>query len=147
MTFTKHKNKIVIVAVIIIIVMSIVAIYNWVDQCDSVYTIPAELTIKNIAGVKLLGLNTDTDALKFGTVSSGIWPKRKINFQHAKKAEVEVRMNGDLAPWTEIEPLNFTIIPNVTQEVSFTVGVPAIAKDGNYTGQAVFCIKNSLLQW
>ena len=146
MIFKKHKNKIAFGAVIIIIIMGSLAIYNWLDQCDSIHTIPAELTIKNLPGVRTLGFNADTDALKFGIVSSGIWPKRKVNIQHAQKAEVEVQMKGDLSSWTEIKPNKFTITPNMTQEVSFTVGVPVIAEDGNYTSQAVFCFRNSLIQ-
>jgi len=130
---------------VIVFVMAIVLVVNFYvlsqHSCTTLQKIEATLTVKIIPGLGMLGLNADTDALRFGVVSPGIAAMRKIYIEHSEDAVVQVRMQGELASWTSISPETFNISQGESKEVIFEVSVPKYALPGNYTGAAVLCIQ------
>lgn len=143
MKYFKINNKIFagIILVIIAIIIFVTSV-NWSSApsfCTSREIIDSSVTVRAISGRIYYGLNADRDALKFGAVSPGTEVRRSIFAQYSKDAQVTVRMLGNLAPWTIIEPRQFYLPAQAQHEVYFTLLVPGWAKDGNYTGKAEFC--------
>ena len=68
--------------------------YNWPDKCDVIQTINASITVKDIGSRAFIGLNTDRDALKFGSVSPFTLATRKVTVQHTENSRVFVKMVG-----------------------------------------------------
>lgn len=130
-----------VVMVVIIIVLLIMAFIVSNQPCSSVRIIDASLKVRTVPNRLMLGLNADTDALKFGAISPGMAATRKVTVQHPEPAAVAVLMKGELAPWTTISPSQFEVQRGEVQEVLFDVQVPPWTAVGNYTGKAVFCIK------
>ena|SRR3989338_2941380 len=136
------RDKWIILATLLVLTMILSVIYSSWPKCSALGGFEASVQVKGMdSGRSLLGFNTDQDALKFGTVSPGAWVKRSVYAQYKHKADVKVFMTGDLAPWVRIEPNNFSIVPNQTQQVFFELNVPLDIADGNYTGRARFCFK------
>ncbi len=136
------KKNILMVAVLIIVAVLLTNLYFlFASSCTAVEEIEATLTVKRIPDRVMLGLNADTDGLHFGVISPGIAAMRKVTIQHSDDAAVEVRMEGELASWTSISPAEFNLSAGETGEVAFEVNVPNYALPGNYSGTAVFCIR------
>jgi len=112
------------------------------NSCLDQEQITASLKVKQINGKTMIGLNTDTDSLQFGVVSSGVAAKRSIVVRHSEPAEVRVTMDGQLHSWTSISPASFSLSSNQSVEVFFEAKVPLYTVDGTYTGTATFCFKN-----
>ncbi|MEK6969265.1 MAG: hypothetical protein AABW48_02450 [Nanoarchaeota archaeon] len=110
-------------------------------QCSTIDTVDSIVTVKT-AELPIVGLNTDTDGLKFGVVSPTASVKRTIKVAYTKPAAVNIQMDGDLQPWVAINPAEFEIEPNQTITVEFIVSIPEEAADGNYTGKVLFCYKD-----
>lgn len=137
-----NKKKILIIAGVIVVVVLLANLFFLSgSSCTTLEKIDATLTVKIIPERNMLGLNTDTDALKFGVVSPGIAAMRKVNVQHSRDASVRARMDGELGRWTSISLSEFELSAGETKEVAFEVNVPTYALPGNYSGTAVFCIK------
>lgn len=137
----KKKNILITAGVIVVIVVLINFFFLFHSSCTTLKKIDATLKVKIIPERNMLGLNADTDALKFGVISPGIAAMRKINVQHSKAVLVQVRMDGELGLWTSISPAEFNLSAGETKEVALEVNVPLYALQGNYTGTAVICIQ------
>ena len=140
------KYAVATIALLVILVMGYIIVTNLINtkgsDCTTVDTIDASLTVYTPpGGLAMIGFNTDKDSLKFGVVSPGVTPLRKVNAQYSRDAQVSIIMTGQLAPWTQIEPSEFDLLANQSQEVQFRVYVPSSAAEGNYTGKALFCFK------
>lgn len=129
-----------IVMVVVIAIVLIVAFIVYNQPCSSVRIIDASIKVRTVPNRLMLGLNADTDALKFGAISPGMVATRKVNVQHPEPATVSITMAGELSPWTAISPPTFELGAGEIQEVIFDVEVPIWAAVGNYSGKAVFCI-------
>jgi hypothetical protein len=114
-------------------------VYN--QPCSSVERIAASIKVRTPLNRLMLGFNTDKDALRFGIISPGMVATRKVTVQHPEPATVSIMMEGQLRPWAVISPSLFELSVGETQEVVFDVEVPLWTPVGNYTGEAVFCIK------
>lgn len=137
----KGKNILITAGVIVTVMLLIDLFFLSFYSCTKIEKVEATLTVKIIPGKSMLGLNADTDALKFGVISPGIAAMRRLNVQHSEAASVQVRMQGELASWTSISPAYFNLSAGETKEVALEVGVPRYALPGNYTGIAVICIQ------
>ncbi len=129
------------VLVVIILIMFINIYFLYSAPCTNVERRDAQLKVKIVAGRAMLGLNADTDSLNFGVVSPGIAAMRKVNIQHNADATIKASMEGELASWASISPAEFNVSAGEIREVAFEIAVPNYALPGNYSGTAVFCIK------
>ena len=110
-------------------------------QCSTIDTIDSIITVKENE-LPIVGLNTDTDSLKFGVVSPAASVKRTIKVAYTKTAAVNIQMEGDLQSWVSINPAEFDIEPGRIKTVEFIAAIPVDALNGNYTGKVIFCYKD-----
>jgi hypothetical protein len=143
MAGTKISNNKVAIILVCFIVVGGFLIFSNPKKCDSTDSVEASIIIKEIGGRTMIGLNADTDSLKFGVVSPGIIARRSIFSEYSNSAQVIVTMQGDLNPWTTIDREQFHIDAGGREQVYFNVKVPLGTPDGNYTGRANFCFKDT----
>ena len=90
---------------------------------------------------EVMGLNTDTDALRFGSLRSGGGSNRFVEISSEKPSWVTVQLKGDLAQWVWVSNESFFLDKGEVDKVRFKLDVPGSAESGNYTGTAVFIFK------
>jgi len=81
-----------------------------------------------------IGMNGDTDSLKFGKISLGGGGERGLNINSTKKALVKVTISGDMAQFMSVDKNDFIIEPNTADKITFHIDIPENAETGNYTG-------------
>ena len=117
---------------------------NSLSDCSNIDSVDASVTIET-SSKNAIGINTDTDGLKFGKISPGGQVKRSIFVKYNTSSEVSVlfqNVDSDslaFSSWITIGPKNFNIFSNTSQQVFFTLDVPLNAKSGNYTSKIIFC--------
>ena len=119
--------------------MSFLTYKNW-PYCTSTEYIHSNVTVK-IGERSIVGLNTDIDSLKFGTVSPGALVTRSAYIHKSAGTTVKVSMEGLLFPWTNITPSHFIVNPDEKQKIVFELSVPKETKEGVYEGRVKFCFK------
>ena len=134
-----------LVVVIGLIALSLFAImYSWFwnspTPCSNFKSIDASITIES-APRPIIGLNTDTNSLAFGTLSPTAMVKRSIIVNYSHEATVQVMMTGPLASWVTITPYQFNLPVAENKEVDFFISVPADTSDGSYNGTTLFCFR------
>lgn len=89
-----------------------------------------------------VGINTDTDALHFGTINPGGFGTRSVllSNNYDTTLKVKIKVYGDLAEFVSVQN-NFVLLKNETKKIPFIVSIPQEAVYGNYTGKAVFILK------
>ena len=120
--------------------MTLVTYSNW-PACSRTEYLPSTITVLEGAR-KLIGVNADTDSLKFGKVSPGAEITRSVKINAAKDSEITVVMLGNFTSWVSITPAQFHLPSRNTQKINFDVIVPPNAPSGNYSGVVEFCFKN-----
>lgn len=131
--------------IIFIIIMSAVIYYELSSGCDAVDFVNMSLGVKSGSG-SYIGLNGDTDSLKFGKVSPGSEARKFIKVKYAQDADVEIAAESNaegsnFASWVTITPNLFELKAGEEKEVTFQASVPEDALDGNYEGEVVLCYK------
>lgn len=109
-------------------------------QCASIQSVNSSISIRE-GERRIIGLNADTDSLKFGTMSPQTVARRSVYVTNDRDAKVAVFMEGDFASWVNITPQEFMLKTDQIQEVQFAVRVPDYPENGDYTGQVIFCFK------
>lgn len=136
------RREVIIICLIIVLSTFLVYLARTApfQGCTAVKTLNSSITV--VGGDRaVIGLNADRDSLKFGTVSALSRAKRVVYFNHSKQAKVEIIMKGDISPWITITPRKFFIPANEMQEISFVANVPGQVKDGDYSGEVYFCVR------
>ncbi|MEK6900535.1 MAG: hypothetical protein AABX05_05405 [Nanoarchaeota archaeon] len=135
---SKIKITILILSFSLLIGIFLLVDYYGKNSCATTDVVDTSLEIVE-AERKVIGLNVDTDELKFGKVSPGAIVKRTMLVNYSAEAEVKVVVEGNFSSWLMITPPKFKIKPEQQQEVVFEVFVPGDAAAGNYTGKVKFC--------
>lgn len=137
------RTKKVLAALLIVAIVGLLMLnlFQLAHRCTSLIEVNTTITVKDIGSRVLLGLNADQDMLKFGSVSPGTEARRTLYLQHPRAAEVTVTTSGELAPWLNMEPASFTLLPKTQQEIQVYASVPEDAADGDYNGEVLVCIK------
>ena len=83
-----------------------------------------------------VGINTDNDSLKFGTVMPGGEIKRKITVINPFEISVETSLNleSQVSGWISISEKDFILNPSKNKTLSVTLSIPGDGAYGNYTG-------------
>lgn len=136
------RGLLVLLLVLIIIVMAALTFFNWPEQeqCSELGLINTSITVQS-GDYRMIGLNTDTDSLRFGKVSPAAVVRRQIQVGYDSKGEVSVEMLSNFSQWTIINPRNFDVSPGERKEVLFEVVVPPGAPDSELTGIVRICFK------
>lgn len=96
--------------------------------------IPLEV---NVTDQPLIGFTTDTDRLRFGTVTRGGHAERKATVVSAQDAVVFIKTTGAVGSWVSVSDNSFRIDAGVPREVLFRLTVPEGTLPGDYAGEAV----------
>ncbi len=109
--------------------------------CDSMDFVNTSVAVAAPSGRRFFGFNTDTGSLVFGTLSPGVVATRTLQVQASRPGTVRIVDAGSIAAWLSIDPAQFKLAPGSSQQVLFTLSVPAFAPKGNYTGEVRFCYR------
>jgi len=120
------RNKILIAAGIIIVVsLVLVLILPYEAAQTKMYlTVTAEE----------YGLNVDTDALWFGSITPGSSSSRPVNISSSRDSKVVIKATGELAKWIVVSKNNFKIATGEKAEVWIAVNTPTSAQTRDYEG-------------
>ncbi len=140
MSFSTSQKMIVGLSVVFMVLGVSFTIYNW-PECSETMVIPMDGFV-NTKAAKYWGMNTDKDHLAFGGTSLGNTIKRSMMVKHNTKADVEVRLAGDIAPFVKAEPTVFSIVDGQEQQVDFYFAPRYNAVQGEYTGKVIYCFKD-----
>jgi len=105
--------------------------WNWYVLDERIVDIDVSVTNES-----LLGFNTGTDKLYFGTLARTGSSERKATAITAFDARVAIEVRGKVAQWISVSQNNFLVEPNVPQDIIFRINIPEDAMPGNYTGKA-----------
>ncbi len=131
------KTVLVLGIFILILITLNLTVQNYFPSCTKTDLVNTSIQV-DAKERRIIGLNADTDSLKFGTVSPGAIVRRAMKVGYDREAEVKVTPEGDFASWFQISPAEFSL-NNKTKEVVFEVFVPENAAIGDYSGQISFC--------
>jgi hypothetical protein len=145
---TKRKNwetdKNVRIILISLIVISIGILFGTVGYCIYKYNAHSKYQSRIVSvnyintSVQIIpygiGINADTDSLKFGKTFPGGGGSRHLILNSTKEALVKVTITGDMARFLTVDKNNFIIKPNVSDQVLFILEIPDDTPQGNYTG-------------
>ncbi len=110
-------------------------------KCTKLESINTSVEVKTIPERALIGLNADTDSLKFGAVSPGTTGRRSIKAQSDFAVLAAVSIEGGISPWIDLSPSEFELDAKEIREVYFELKVPLDALDGSYSGIVNFCFR------
>jgi hypothetical protein len=137
----KFILKIITVFLIILNIGLLIYWYSYLyEECSSLSMVPASLKVEE-GSRKVVGFNTETDSLKFGTVSAGSSVQRSVKVQYSKEAKVKIFSRGNLSSWLAASPSGFSLSAGETEEVFFKVDVPADAAPGDYSAEVKVCFQ------
>lgn len=97
-------------------------------------TVPVDFHVRK--GVA--GLNGDTDALHFGTLTPGGTGRRSMMVTPAHAGRLVILFRGEAAPFLSVVPNNVLVEQGLPLRLNFTAALPVDAALGNYTGEARF---------
>src|SRR3989344_3058823 len=125
-----EKNKILIL-LLVTAILSITLTYFFY-QSAKIYSIK-ELKMNIIIG-NYIGLNTDTDAIHFGTTLPGTSANREIVLNTDKNITVNLKLSGNISSFIKIPENNFILSKNMQKSIKLTSVIPLNATKGVYIG-------------
>jgi hypothetical protein len=130
----KKKRGILVIVIGVLIAVSLV--YFWFCNFAVFSTEEVGMYVTVVEG-RMIGVNTDTDALYFGKVRKGGLSTRTIILGNYDENPllVQIRTFGDLSKWVYVSDNNFVLYPSESKNVSVSCDVPTDAEVGNYTGK------------
>jgi len=84
------------------------------------------------------GMNGDTDALHFGTITPGGWSRRFMSVTSSRDARLVISFGGNASPFLEVVPKEMLVQKGVPVSLNFTAVVPENTTEGFYSGKAKF---------
>ncbi len=104
---------------------------------QGVHEIPASVIVQK----EVMGLNTDTDALRFGSLKPGTGSSRFVKVVSKESSWVTIQVKGNLASWVWVSNESFFLNKGDMDEIRIKVDVPDSVEDGNYTGKVIFIFR------
>lgn len=98
------------------------------------HTVPYDFHVEN----RVVGMNVDTDALHFGTVSPGGNSRRVMTITPSSDSRLVINFVGDGAGYLSVDKNNLLVLQGKQINVTFRVTIPENASVGNYSGKARF---------
>lgn len=125
-----EKNK-VLILLLITAILSITLTYFFY-QSAKIYSIK-ELKMDIIIG-SYIGLNTDTDAIYFGTTLPGTSVNREIVLNTDKDIKVNLKLSGNISSFVQIPENNFRLNKDMQKSIKLRAIIPLNAAKGLYAG-------------
>ena len=133
-------NRLFLVKVIVIcalLVFGMSSFFYSYSVIQNVEKINTEIIIQRGA----FGLNADTNALKFGSLSPGNAATRSIRVYSNQSSWVAIQSKGEAAQWLWVSNESFMINKDKEEEIQFKMQPPPEAPEGNYSGEVVIIFK------
>jgi hypothetical protein len=108
-------------------------IHNYNHYLNSIISYD-EINASVIVTTGSVGLNGDTDSLKFGKVSVGGGGTRFLNINATETLKVKIYFSGDIAKFLSIEKNEYIIEKGPIEKVPINIDIPKDTQQGNYTG-------------
>lgn len=110
--------------------------WNGVDSANEIIHIQEVPVLFEVTDRKVIGINLDTDALKFGAIMRGNSADRKFTVVNPFKVPVEVELNfsEDIADLVRVEQDNFVLGVNDSLESGIYVETNENTSIGEYEG-------------
>ncbi len=121
-----------ILVVLISVMLTRVVFYSFL--VEEIREVNVSVTV--VAPTKQVGINLDTDALKFSTMPPGRMATKYLNISSEFPAKVIIKTEGEIGNWIETNR-SFIIMPNQTVTIDVKLTVPQNAKLGDYKGKIV----------
>jgi hypothetical protein len=130
------RNLIIFILLLFIVTSGLTALFYSFYIVKDVKKMTMDLIVDDSG---ILGINSDTDGLHFGTVPRKGSSTRKMIINHKEDYPVLVTIHsfGNFLEWYNISDNNFVVEPNTDKEVKFTVKIPENATAGIYNGTVV----------
>jgi hypothetical protein len=132
----KTKEIIILSILILIISCGLTVIFYSFYIIKDVKKITMDLIVDDSG---IVGVNSDTDGLHFGTVPRKGSSTRRMIINHKENYPVYVSIHayGPFLEWLNISDYNLYLEPNEDREIKFTVKVPENADSGIYNGTVI----------
>ena len=137
------NNRLALLLLLGIIFLSVVTWRNAQSSCDTVVFINASASVERGTSRRLVGLNADTDMLRFGVLSPGTEARRSFVVQTKNSAQVRVWNEGSLKSWLFLEPAEFSLNASEPAEVTALLRIPLGASGGEYSGKVMVCLQEN----
>lgn len=139
------NNKLAIGLLLGIAFLAYITVNNWPISCDEVIPINASVTVVRGGERRLVGLNADTDMLRFGSLAPGTEVQRSFFAQISpisQPARALVTVTGNIQPWLRVEPTEAKLLPGTEKQKEFFtfLQVPRDAAEGDYSGKVLVCL-------
>ena len=125
-----NKTKLIIIVLIVCSITAFLTVFLTVSYERPYVSYDMYLTVGDYVGV-----NTDTDALWFGTVMPGEMGNRWININSTEQSKVVLEVSGELASWVSVSDNNFIVESGENKSIKVTALVLETAKYGDYAGK------------
>lgn len=139
---TKISPYFIVTLILAVLIINFFFAAKVKESCDTSETLFTSVNIKSAGDLKYVGFDLNKQNLTFGTLSPGSSSTKVVTMEYSKQAITYVWAEGDLSSWVIISPKKFEIMPNTSQDVSFTILAPITAKEGEYNGKIVFCYRD-----
>lgn len=132
----KYQVFLILCAVALVCISATITFYSFF-YIKEIKTLDMDLKVGDYVGI-----NADTDALHFGTISPGGVGTKSVTLSnnYEEKLAVKIKLYGDLAGFIDVKR-DFVLYENQSEKIAFTARVPQDAPYGNYTGRVVFVFK------
>ena len=125
-----NKKILAVVLVFSLCFATFLISHYWLEHKELAMSVDLHLTVGNV-----LGLNTDTDAIWFGTVSRGNTGMKHINIAAGKTGVYVIKIQGEpLDDWISVSKNNILLETGENKSISISVTVPMNAEFGDYNG-------------
>jgi len=132
--------------IIIILLAMVIGIFGTLAVYYGFYIIEIEDIPMDVSVGTKIGINSDKDALHFGTVLLGGTSQRKLFVANKNKFPVlfVIQVKGEFSDWITIKQNNFELAPYANTSVRFLAKAPEDVDFGTYNGTATIRAKRIL---
>jgi len=94
------------------------------------------------------GIDINSSALIFGTISPGSSATRKLTItnDHKQKTNIEIFVEGEIKEFLQVSENDFNLEINESKKIVFTAIAPRDKEFGTYEGKVIFFIKNAVVK-
>ena len=136
----KLSRLILLIFVLIFIFTGATAFIYYYLHKPEIIMINMDLSVEDS---NIIGMNSDTDALHFGTFPRGSSSTRKLEIANNKDylLFVNINISGNFAEWVNISQNNFILMPKENVRIEFKATVPEDAAYKVYDGTAYIVLR------
>jgi len=138
------KETLILILVMVFLILAFVGFFSFSKLKATTLTVqdPGIVHVQEmpvsfkVTDKNIIGITTDNDSLKFGTMMRGLTKERDVTIVNPFNMSIKVFIDftGDAADYISIPEDSFILQAEGNKKFTVTVTVPEDAKEGNYTG-------------